>query len=688
MIFSLALITISAFGGLALTYVFAEDKRFLWRLAAGNIIGSAVFGLVGFVAACFFGLSTGVVAIALLVAASPAILFAKKKLRNGFSQDWQTAKEKLENADLGKILRFAYYSFFFLLFWFFFGRAMFATGEGIFTGGSQNLGDLPFHLGAIFSFTDGANFPPQNPSFAGAKFSYPFIADFLTACYARFGAGVADAMRVQNVFWAFSLLVILEEFVFKITNSRSAGKLAPALLFFSGGLGFLWFFSDFRQQTKDLTEFLFALPRDYTIGEKFSWGNSLTTLFITQRSLLIGMPLTIIVLQKLWEIFSGETPRREEEINNDEQDKQNEKTLTAYRLPLTTFYVGLLAGMLPLIHLHSLVVLFVVAAFLFFFRIEKWRDWIAFGLGVAIVAVPELAWSMSGSATRTSEFFAWHFGWNKKPDENFLWFWLKNTGLFVPLLILGIYLIWGRATRGERREIENDEQNAKVENQNAGGEETISSLVSRLPSALLFFVPFAFLFVVSNVAKLAPWEWDNVKVLIYWFVASLPFVAAALVWLWRANVALKVFAAVCFAALISAGALDVWRVVSGQINYKVFDSDAVKIAEQIKLKTPKNALFLNAPTYNSAVVLSGRRSLMRYLGHLSSHGINYAERENDLKRIYAGDATAPTLLQKHDIEYVLISPEERSASLAISEEFFAKYPVIAESGQYRVYKVK
>jgi hypothetical protein len=47
----------------------------------------------------------------------------------------------------------------------------------------------------------------------------------------KFGVGLKDAMFVQNLFWALSLLVILERFVFKLTNSRAAGKLTPVLLF-------------------------------------------------------------------------------------------------------------------------------------------------------------------------------------------------------------------------------------------------------------------------------------------------------------------------------------------------------------------------------------------------------------------------------------------------------------------------
>ena len=213
------------------------------------------------------------------------------------------------------------------------------------------------------------------------------------------------------------------------------------------------------------------------------------------------------------------------------------------------------------------------------------------------------------------------------------------------------------------------------------------SLITHQPS-LLFFLPFAFLFLLSNVAKLAPWEWDNIKVLIYWFVGSIPFVALLISWLWRKNSGFwKAAAAICFFVLIASGALDVWRTVSAQINNKVFDKDAVEVAEQIKRRTDPKSMFLNTPTYNSPIVLTGRRSLMRYPGHLSSHGINYAERESDVKRMYQGGDAAVKLMEKYGIDYVLVSPDDRSAGGA-NEQFFARYPVAAESGQYRAYKIK
>ena len=659
MLISLVVILVVTAGGFACTYVLERDDPVLWRAAAGNVIGCAVFGTAAFVLAMAFGLSAATVIAALLITAAPVAMLVRGEMRNAFERDRARAKGKLDGANAGKMLRFAYYVGFFVLFVFFFDRAMMVTPEGIFTGGSNNLGDLPFHLGAIYSFADGANFPPENPNFAGAKFSYPFIADLITACFMKLGAGLRDAMFVQNIAWALSLLVVLERFVLRLTGDRMAGKIAPLLLFFSGGLGFLWFLSDFSAQGRGFFEFLNAIPKDYTIGDDLRWGNSLTTLFLTQRSLLLGMPITLLVLGFLWKVFAAEKGTEKAEGRAD------------YVLPLM---FGVLAGTLPLIHLHSLAVLFVVTAVLMAWRPDRWRAFAVFGIGVCVVAVPELIWSATGTASRPTEFIDWHFGFDKRED-NFFWFWFKNTGILFPLLALGAYLSYRMQSR----------KDAKGEKKKAGG--SADPLRERGVKMLEFFVPFAVLFIIGNVAKLAPWEWDNIKVLIYWFVGALPFVTIAVAWLWRRGGAWRVAAVACVFVLTAAGALDVWRTVSRQINYKAFDGEAVAVAERIRSTTPPRALFLNTPTYNTAMVLTGRRSLLRYPGHLSSHGIDYAERESDAKRMYAGGPDAVRLMEKYGIEYVLMSPEERS-SMGPNEPFFSRFPVAAQAGQYKAYKVR
>ncbi len=661
----LLIIAVSA-GGFALTYIIEDDEPFLWRFAAGGVIGSAVFGTVSFVIALGAGFNAGSIAVALILTLLPILLIVRGPRRKLFDHDRARAIGKLQGANLAKGVRALYYAGFLALFCLFFGQAMYETDQGIFTGGSNNLGDLPFHLGAILSFTDGANFPPVNPSWAGAKFSYPFVSDLLTACFMRLGAPLREAMLIQNVAWAFALLVVLERFILKLTGDRLSSKLAPPLLFFSGGLGFIWFFADFGAQGKGLVEFLSQLPKDYTIGPEFRWGNSMITLFLTQRSLLLGMPITLIALGSLWKVFNAETRRRGEAENKEGLD-------FASLLPI--FVVGSIAGLLPLVHLHSLAVLFVVTGVLFFMRLDRWREWIAFGVGVCVVAIPELLWSMTGSATESTKFFEWHFGWDSG-KTNIFWFWLKNTGIFIPIIAFGIFL----SVFPQRRKEAKGED--KGTSRDAG-----QPFIANASSLLLFYVPFVLLFVISNLAKLAPWEWDNIKVLIYWFVGSLPFAAFAISWLWKKSTGLKFVAATCFVMLIFSGSLDVLRTITGTVKSRVFDGDAVKLANRVKGMVPPNALFLNAPTYNSAVVLTGRQSLMRYPGHLASHGIDYVQRESDVKMIYAGGPQAEELMKKYGIDYVLISPEERS-SLRPNEMYFNRFPVLAEAGQYKIFKVR
>jgi hypothetical protein len=226
MLLAILLIIVVSAGGFALTYIIEDDEPFLWRFAAGNVIGSAVFGTVSFVIALGVGLNLGSVAIALVLTLLPVLLIVRGPRRKLFDHDRARAIGKMQGANLTKAVRALYYVGFLTLFCLFFAQAMYETDQGIFTGGSNNLGDLPFHLGAILSFTDGANFPPVNPSWAGAKFSYPFVADLLTACFMKLGAPLREAMLIQNVAWAFALLVVLERFVLKLTGDRLSSKLA------------------------------------------------------------------------------------------------------------------------------------------------------------------------------------------------------------------------------------------------------------------------------------------------------------------------------------------------------------------------------------------------------------------------------------------------------------------------------
>ena len=159
----------------------------------------------------------------------------------------------------------------------------------------------------------------------------------------------------------------------------------------------------------------------------------------------------------------------------------------------------------------------------------RWRGWLIFFGAAFLIAAPQMLWATRGSAAQAGSFFAWVFGWDRG-TQNPLWFWFRNTGPFIPLLVAA--LAW------------------------RGGNPPVPKRL------LVFYLPFTLRFVICNVAKISPWVWDNIKVLFYWYVASAPVVALLLARLWRMNWPARVGSAALVFVLTFAGALDVWRVLS------------------------------------------------------------------------------------------------------------------------------
>ena len=116
------------------------------------------------------------------------------------------------------------------------------------------------------------------------------------------------------------------------------------------------------------------------------------------------------------------------------------------------------------------------------------------------------------------------------------------------------------------------------------------------------------------------------------------------------------------ATLIFAGGLDVLRVVSEAGEYQEFDTQGMAAASSISAQAPPRALVLHAPTYNSPVFLTGRRSLLGYPGWMWSRGLDYSQRSSEIQRIYSGGPAADALLRHYDVDYVLIGPAEFACS--------------------------
>jgi hypothetical protein len=680
MIISLALSFIAITSGTLLTYTYDEDAPLASRLCSGACIGFALMGLTGFVLALLLGLTSATLFTTALLLAAPGLLILNSDRRAQLSADLNRSTQAISRAiskpDRWTLIYFLFYGGVAIASWMIFARAIFEKPDGIYTGVLNNYGDLPFHLSVITSFTFGQNFPPEDPTFAGVRFTYPFITDFISAMFVRAGASLRDSMFIENWILGIALVGVLHRFGQQLLRNRAAAILTPVLVVLNGGFGWAMLFDDVSKGEGGVFQVLRHIPHSYTIlpevAAGWRWGNAVTSLLVPQRGFLLGIPLAVIVFTQWWiaSLPSSDAEGKTKKVKGKKEERRERKAnlWSAPEEPSSSAFAsffllpsarrmlaaGVVAGLLPLVHAHSFIAVMMVGACLALINLRRWREWLLFLVTASLIALPQLLWSTHGSAVNTRAFLAWQFGWDSGA-ENFFWFWLKNTGLFIPLLVAA--LLWKRD----------------------------DYLVSR--RLLFFYLPFMLCFIIPNLFKLAPWVWDNVKVLFYWWIASAPIVALLLARLWEGSVGSRVLAGAFLVILTLAGGLDVFALLTSQGEYQEFDRDGVNFAEMIKQQTPPRATILHAPIHNTPVFLTGRRSLMGYPGHIWTHGLDYGPREADIKKIYAGAPDAADLLAKYSVDYVVIDPQEHSV-MTVNTAFFSRYREVAKIGEYHLYKIK
>ena len=665
---TLALALIAIIGGALLTYLYDRRASLVVRIGTGACTGYALLGSVGTFCASIWRLDRALVVTTTVFTLALALLVFRQ-VRCQMLTDICASTDKLRNAfrrpGWREVRYFIFYGCLVILLWRVFDRVMFESNGEVFTAFRNNLGDLPFHLQVISSFVHGYNFPPEDPTYAGVRFTYPFISDVIASMFVQCGATLRESMFVENLVLVLALLGVLYRWTWELTKDRIASLVAPLLLLFGGGFGWVLFFRDAAHRSDSLLHFLAHPPRDYTLGSSdlWRWGNPLTTLLVPQRTLLLGLPVAICVFTQWWLAFQEEEDSGEESaetplVSDSAAATAPPSTQPAPRMRqgngssiCRMIAAGVMTGLLPLVHAHTfLAVMGVASGLALLFR--RWLAWATFFAIAVAVAAPELLW-LSRASVKAQSFLGWHVGWDSG-THNLLWFWFLNTGVFIPLLVAA--LLW------------RDKQ----------------YLVQ--PRLLHYYLPFLLCLIVPNLVKLAPWPWDNIKILIYWYVASVPLVALVLAFWYRKNGVWRSAACVFFLVLVLAGALDIWRAIGGTTSYREFDRDQINFAAEIRQKTPARALVLYAPTFNSPIFLTGRRSLLGYPGWAWSRGLDYTEREEKIRRIYRGDPDAADLLRREHIDYVMIGPLER-VSMSADESFFSHYVKVAEYGAYDLYKV-
>src|SRR5262245_20700866 len=425
-LFVISISLLAVANGALLTLPVIEKTQAPTRIAIGSALGIAALSWVAFLTALPLGLNATSIG---LTVATFAIGLALQVRFIGRGRIVAALREC--NLSLGGGIYYVAWAA--LLAWLF-SRVVMFYPDGMHTAPANNYGDLPFHFSVITSFAYGENLPPQNPIFAGMKFTYPFLIDFLTAFFIRCGADWRSAFFIENMALALALVRLIEALTLKLFDNILAARIAPVIFLFNGGLGFINFFREFGAQQDSLLNFLSHLPKTHTMNAELGlasgnvplrWGNVFTTLLIPQRSMLFGLPFAAMIIA-LWWMAIEETGRQ--------GDGATGRVGGASPCRRYMFAAGILAGMLPMLHAHGFFSVMIASA-LMVVLFRSW-NWIAFFAPMAALAGPQV-WYLGGTQIR-NQLFKPLDKWWEAGDANPLLFWMVNAGIFILLLIVAL----------------------------------------------------------------------------------------------------------------------------------------------------------------------------------------------------------------------------------------------------------
>ena len=508
------------------------------------------------------------------------------------------------------------------LFW---SQALRMTPDGISAGTVGIWGDWSLHLGDVSSFAYGDNFPPENPRFAGRGYPYHYLTSITVAAMVRLGMDPVHALPLHSFLLCLLVAAGLTAFALRLTGDSAVAALALVLFLLGGGLAW-WWGLDEALRTHDLTRTLARVREVSAQGARgYEWQNVHLALLVPQRGYLYGFPLGLLILTLVY----------------DAEESGDVRTFAI---------AGVVAGLLPLAHLSTLLALALITPFLVLLHPRS--GWAAFfGLWVAL-AVPQLYWQQGGSAGPASA-LRLQPGW-MAGSVPWVWFWLKNLGCFVPLLVVAFL---------DR-----------------------SLLPRRSVRYLLGFMP---VFVLANLLVFQPWDWDNTKILVYWYLAGCILVAALLCRTWReVGVGSRVVVALALVTLLLSGVLLHLDQALGMDRHLMLTREEVQLAEQVRARTPPRALFAAGPRHNHPIsLLAGRRLLMGFPGYLWSTGIDFSARQRDVEAIFSLSPAAPELLRAYGVNYVVIGPFELHRLRADVQAYRARYRCVVRTASYEVFAV-
>ena len=539
----------------------------------------------------------------------------------------------------------------------FFAQAYVLRSGYLWAGYLNIWADWAAHLSYAGSFAYADNLPPRFPILSGHRLDYPFLVDFFAAMLARLGLGLTGALIASSEVLALAFPGIAYFAGLRFTRSRGAAALGTGLFLLGGGWGFSYLWSDWRSYHGS-APFLLHLPREYTLPFGHSpipdiqWLNPVLAYLVPQRDTLFGFAVVLIALALL---FTATRP-----------GGGSGEFVGA----------GLIMAATPLFSFYGYAIVVGLAAL--WAVMYPGRRWLWFFVPALVLGAPQEWWLVPSTVLGILHhplaggpgFIRWEPFWLADADGahlNPIWFWLLNTGLFLPLLLVGQLL--GLKGAGLLR----------------GFEDLVA------PGFQRFFAPLWLLFVIPNFVVLQPWDWDNTKWFVIWYLVGWFMVSSFLLRLARRLRPKVVSAAVLglvITSLALSGSTDLVRASNWNSSaYQFVDYGGLRVAHWARRHTNPHAIFLVAPDPNEPIAaLSGRTVVLGYPGWLYSYGIDYYPRYLAVIEMLRGGGGAVRLLDRYRVGYVVIGSQE--LALGAKPAFFAAHgKLVYAADGYKVYRV-
>lgn len=505
--------------------------------------------------------------------------------------------------------------------------------------GQSTYGDICMHS-AIITSLQNASFPPEYSILPGSRLGYPFLMDALSACMVLFGTPLSLSMTIPGtimgalVFWGFLLLA------WKLTGCMRASAVAFLLLFLNGGLGFAYVFDLAAEDSSALTAVFtqyYQAPANMP-DLNLRWVNILCDMLLPQRTFLAGF---VVLIPALW-LLADALQRREK----------------GERDGLVWIKLGVLGGAMPMIHTHSFLALGLITAGAMLVLIVRERGWkrmdgfVAYGAIAVLMALPQLCiWTFP--QTDTSGALALWPGWVNNTgaglrDET-LWFWVKNVG---PVFLL-----------------------------------LVPAACSARARERALCVGAALAFVVANLVRFQTLLYDNNKIMYAAYMLVCPVAGAYLVALYDKlrGMAGRRWIALCFLFVsLASGALSVGREIVS--DYQIFSSSETRAADFLREQTQEHCTVLTGRQHNNlASVLAGKNVVCGPDNFLYTHGLDYSDRAQAVVQMYENPQESQALFARYEVDYVLLSSQERG-QFAVDGDWFARNATLVyESGDVCIY---